>query len=167
MSRSRISLVVGLLCWAGLPSLAQAQTPATSPVTVISANPFGLLLEFFNAEFEREVSGSLSAGVGGSTVVLDEQDYRNVDAFVRFYPSGIPLRGWALGAKLGITQIPGSGTYPGLGFDVNWSTLAGANDRLYIGLGFGLKRLLGTDDAFLTPEIVPTLRIINVGWVLP
>jgi len=166
-SPSAILAVVALLSLT-LPTQAgaQAQEAPRSRRTVISANPFGLLLELFNAEIEHAVSSSLTAGVGGSTVVLDGQDYRNLDAFVRFYPQGSPLQGWALGAKAGITQLPGSGTYPGFGFDVNWSTLTGADDRFYIGLGFGLKRLLVGGDEFLTPQIVPTLRLVNIGWML-
>lgn len=162
---ARVMALLSLLSLMGLPQKVSAQVAQQSAKTVISANPFGLLLEFFNAEFERVIQPAVTVGIGGSTVVLDDQDYRNLDAFARLYLNGHALTGWALGGKLGLTQIPGSGTYAGLGVDVNWSTLTGPDQRLYLGLGFGLKRLLGTDEAFLTPEVVPTLRIINIGWV--
>jgi hypothetical protein len=59
-----------------------------------------------------------------------------------------------------------SGTYFGFGFDTNWSWLLGKNDNFYVGIGFGLKRLLGTpeDDDSFDLETLPTIRIINVGF---
>lgn len=164
---SRLLLCILLSSVVGLPAGLRAQSAAATPdrpSTVISANPFGLLLELFNAEVERVVSPTTTVGVGGSFVVLDGADYQNIDAFARFYPSGNALNGWAFGAKAGITRIPESGTYVGLGFDVNWSQLLGPQDEFYVGIGFGLKRLFAADENFLTPRSVPTIRIINVGW---
>jgi hypothetical protein len=129
---------------------------------VISANPFGLLLEWFNAEYERIVSESATAGVGGSYFSSDEDEYVNGDVFFRFYPQGDPLDGWAFGAKIGVTNVPDSGTYFGYGFDVNRSWLLGRNNNFYVGVGFGLKRLLGAgDDVDL--KFIPTFRIVNIG----
>ena len=156
--------------------LLLASTPAhaqTQHRNVISANPFGLLLEFFNAEYERVVGESSTIGIGGSTVssdpggeFADEQDerYLNMDVFYRFYPSAKPLEGWAFGVKAGITSVTDAGTYPGFGFDVNHSWLMGKRNNFYVGIGFGLKRLLGAGDDDLGLEYVPTLRIINVGF---
>lgn len=138
---------------------------------VVSANPFGLLLEFFNAEYERALTESSTIGVGGSfgqgesdnefgeTV---ESTYFNADLFARFYVSGIHFHGWNFGLKVGATQLD-SGIYPGLGFDANRSWLLGKNNNFYVGLGFGLKRLFGN----IPPdelEVVPTIRIVNVGF---
>ena len=66
----RLAIALFLAC--GPPQLAAAQdqpaVPAAPPAHLqqISANPFGLLLGFFNAEFERKVSESATLGVGGS-----------------------------------------------------------------------------------------------------
>lgn len=160
-------LVAGLL--AATPAQAQ-ETPQYR--NVISANPFGLLLEFFNAEYERVVGESSTIGIGGSTFFYDnvddftEQDdrYINADVFYRFYPSGEPLNGWMFGMKAGVTSVSDAGTYAGFGFDVNRSWLLGKNNNFYVGVGFGLKRLLGTGDEAIGLEYVPTFRIINVGW---
>jgi hypothetical protein len=130
---------------------------------VISANPFGLLLEFFNAEYEQVVSRSATGGVGGSYIASDGEDYLNADAFWRFYPSGDALDGWAFGVKAGLTNVPDQGTYFGGGFDVNRSWLLGENDNFYVGIGFGLKRLVGAGDTDFELEVIPTIRIINVG----
>ncbi|CAN5603036.1 hypothetical protein BH23GEM10_BH23GEM10_12910 [soil metagenome] len=147
------------------PVAVEAQQPTQQYQQAISANPFGLLLEFFNAEYERVMTEASTAGVGGSFVSIDGDNYVNADVFFRFYPQGIPLSGWAFGAKVGLTRVPDHGTFFGAGFDVNRSWLLGKNDNFYVGTGFGLKRLFGTgDDAGFDVRFVPTIRIVNVGF---
>ena len=166
-SRSRIIvLAAGLVISTAVPLYARQGAPPAGvppPPTrqqVISANPFGLLVEFFNVEFERKVSRSTTAGVGGSYFTQDGDDYVNADLFYRYYPAGRPFDGWAFGVKAGLTEADG-GAHFGVGFDINWSWLPGNQDRFYLGAGFGLKRLFGTGDADVT--LIPTIRIINVG----
>lgn len=171
------AMVRWAIVWGGVAVLSAGTTASIQAQDVnqsrnqqvVSANPFGLLLEFFNAEYERAVTGFSTAGLGGSFISLDEQDYVNADLFWRLYPQGTPLEGWAFGAKAGITSIPDEGTFFGLGFDTNWSWLMGKNDNFYVGVGFGLKRLFDTpigtgDDADLNVKYIPTLRIVNVGF---
>jgi len=130
---------------------------------VVSANPFGILLEFFNAEYERVLTASTTVGIGGSYWNRDD-NYRNADVFWRFYLEENPLEGWAFGTKLGLTNVPDEGTFFGIGFDLNRSWLMGPNDNFYIGAGFGLKRLLGTgDDEEMDLRYIPTIRVVNVG----
>ncbi len=142
---------------------------------VVSANPFGLLLDLFNAEVERVVSESSTMGVGGSYGRDEDTDefgntqdssYFNGDVFFRFYPGGRPLEGWNFGLKVGATRQKGwseSSTNFGYGFDANHSWLLGRNGNFYVGVGFGLKRLLGDiPDGAL--RVIPTLRIVNVGF---
>lgn len=144
-----------------VPTAVEAQQ-AARPVQQVSANPFGLLLGLFNAEYERAMSESVTVGAGGSSFFDDDDDdYVNGDVFLRFYPSGRPLEGFAFGVKAGATKVTDTGTYFGFGFDTNWSWLLGKNDNFYVGAGFGLKRLFGVDDSDL--DFVPTIRIINVG----
>lgn len=144
------------------PPSSPPQPPPTSGTRhVVSANPFGLMFELFNAEYERTVNDSLSAGAGGSFFEDGDNDYVNADLFVRYYPSGRPLDGWAFGVKAGLTNV-GSGTYPGVGVDVNWSRVMGRRDNFYLGIGFGLKRLLGADASDVVP-LVPTIRLVNIG----
>lgn len=137
-----ITFLPALLCAAAatLPQPASAQQAQTQQYQqAISANPFGLLLELFNAEYERVVTQSSTAGIGGSTFSNDEDGrYVNADVFWRFYPQGTPLDGWAFGAKVGLTSVESS-TYFGYGFDANRSWLLGANNNFYVGIGFGLK----------------------------
>lgn len=163
----RVAAVVVVAWTLGGASL-QAQQVAPQYQQAISANPFGLLLEIFNAEYERVVTPSSTAGVGGSTVSSDDDRYINADVFWRFYPSGVPLDGWAFGAKAGLTRVPDHGTYFGYGFDVNHSWLLGARGNFYVGVGFGLKRLVGVpDDTSLDDDLwryVPTFRLVNIGF---
>lgn len=130
---------------------------------VISANPFGLLLELFNAEYERAAGPSSTMGFGGSFMDIDDETYVNFDGFWRYYPQGTPFDGWAFGAKLGVTRVD-EGTYAGFGFDVNRSWLMGTDRNFYVGIGFGLKRLVGTGEASFDTIFIPTFRIVNVGF---
>jgi len=149
---------------------AAAQDPQYR--NVVSANPFGLLLEVFNAEYERVITESSTVGLGGSFISRDSVGYANADVFWRYYPGPNPLEGWAFGAKVGLTKIEDSGPYFGYGFDVNHSWLMGKNNNFYVGVGFGLKRLVGVpddvdDEDFVSDDVwnyVPTFRIINIGF---
>ena len=127
---------------------------------------------------------------------VEEARYINFDVFYRFYPGSRRTRtykapiGWAFGMKMGLTAVNGAGrgdgAYFGFGFDMNHSWVLGPDDNFYIGLGFGLKRLLGvpkvTDSyyggyggekrsalegklPFGGGDLYPTIRIINVGFV--
>lgn len=159
--RSSLLLSALVLFSAAGPRAAQAQDAIAPRMNVISANPFGLLFSLFNAEYERAVTQSSTAGIGGSFFPNDnvgEGDYLNMDVFWRFYTSGRPFDGWSFGAKAGYTTDLGVG----FGFDVNRSWLTGANDNFYVGLGFGLKRILGSPAG--DPDFVPTIRLVNVGF---
>jgi hypothetical protein len=162
-TRWRAVAAVAALMFASAPVAAQGPEPVPHQ-QVISANPFGLILEWFNAEYERVVTPASTAGIGGSYIASDNDDYLNADLFWRYYPQGLPFQGWSFGVKAGLTDIPDHGTYPGYGFDVNRSWLLGGDNNFYVGLGFGLKRLIGVGDENLDLEVIPTLRIVNVGF---
>ena len=180
-----VSLAILIFGLSGLPLAAQ-QREEFQPRNVISANPFLILVDRFNAEYERVISPTTTIGFGGSTFKDDSwtnepeprfetDQYVNFDVFWRFYPGSNRTRtynapvGWAFGAKMGITAVDG-GTYFGYGFDLNRSFVLGPDDNFYVGLGFGLKRLLGApqDEAgepTLGVSLIPTLRIANVGFI--
>ena len=161
---ARVLVAVGLIL-SGATHAVEAQQTVRPPQQVISANPFGLLLGLFNAEYERRVSESATIGVGGSSFLSDDDDdYVNADVFYRYYPAGRLLRGFAFGVKMGVTRAPDEGTFFGVGVDTNWSWLMGKNDNFYIGVGFGLKRLFGTSESDFDPRLIPTVRIVNIGF---
>ena len=117
--------------------------------------------------------------------------YVNFDVFYRFYPGSNRTRtyrapiGWAFGMKAGLTSVDGAGvgdgTYMGYGFDVNRSWVLGPNDNFYVGLGIGLKRLIGIPRVtseygdresalegkipWVGGDLYSTIRIINVGFI--
>ena len=164
-----------ILVWSVVAVLAVSATPTVQAQNmspdlpgyrqVVSANPFGLLLDLFNAEYERIITGSSTAGVGGSAYFGAEDDYVNADVFWRYYPQGNPLSGWAFGLKAGVTAVGDEGTFFGAGFDANHSWVLGANDNFYAGIGFGLKRIYVSDDASFDLKYVPTFRVVNIGVV--
>ena len=189
-----VAVVVLIFGFSKLPLNAQ-QSTESGKQQVFSANPFGLILELFNAEYERVISGTSTIGFGGSTLkndhdiypeppilgtdefgfpiydwanepdpITETDRYINFDVFWRFYPSGNPLVGWAFGAKLGITSVNDQ-THLGYGFDLNRSWILGPEENFYVGLGFGLKRLIGTTEADDLIPVIPTIRIANVGFV--
>src|SRR5690606_26577469 len=108
---------------------------------------------------------SSTLGIGGSWATLDDEDFKNADLFWRFYLQDEALEGWMFGSKIGLTSVEDSGTYFGIGFDLNRSWLLGRNENFYVGVGFGLKRLLGVpdEDDYDGPRFIPTLRLVNVG----
>jgi hypothetical protein len=172
-SLSSLTRVLALSVALGTATPILAQEAAPVRRQVVSANPFGLLLELFNAEYERVSAASSTVGVGGSFYHNGDSgdgfddggdSYVNADVFYRYYPSGQPLDGWAFGVKAGVTKVTDWGTYAGFGFDTNWSWLLGSNDNFYVGIGFGLKRLFGPDDQDFGLNYLPTFRIVNVGF---
>lgn len=156
-----------LVLFAGFtaPSARAQSLESSTHKQAISANPFGLLLNLFNAEYERVISESSTAGLGGSTYFGSSDNYVNADVFWRFYPSGNPLSGWAFGVKAGLTRVGDEGTFFGAGFDVNRSWVLGKNDDFYVGVGLGLKRMYVSNDASFDLKYIPTFRLINVGYV--
>ncbi len=189
-----VAVVVLIFGFSELPLNAQ-QSTESGKQQVFSANPFGLILELFNAEYERVISRTSTIGFGGSTLkndhdiypepqilgtdefgfpiydwanepdpITETDRYINFDVFWRFYPSGNPLVGWAFGAKLGITSVNDQ-THLGYGFDLNRSWILGPEENFYVGLGFGLKRLIGTTEADDLIPVIPTIRIANVGFI--
>ena len=157
------------------PSAAQAPTgtparpvrpvpAAAMPSQVLSTGPYGLLMQWYNAEYEVRASDSLTAGAGASRLAWASGDdrsrpYVNGDVFVRYYPTGTAFNGPSFGLKAGLTRLPGSGTFPGIGFEVNQSLMF--NEHFYASLGVGLKRLLRDGGAF-DVRYIPTFRF-NVG----
>ena len=205
-SSSVVALAILIFGLSGLPLNAQ-QSEEFQPRNVISANPIGLLINTFNGEFERVISPTSTIGFGGSTSSYENQTYSdageqnsqpiwediqyvNFDVFYRFYPGSRRTRtyaapiGWAFGIKAGVTSVDGAGvgdgTYIGYGFDVNRSWVLGPNDTFYIGLGFGLKRLVGVPEVatdwgresalagkipWIGGDLYSTIRVINVGFI--
>jgi hypothetical protein len=188
--RHTLSLVaVVLLCSA--PAFAQTAPtpPADPPSQTLSINPFGLMLNWYNIEYERRISPSATLGAAASSNA--NLEYSNLELLARFYPQGEALRGFYLGGRAGAFGIevaeyqfqtapaPGNPSgrvvppypiyttrqrvVPGVGLEVGYNWLLGRDERVSIGLGFGLSRLLYEDDANFYLRTLPHVRIVNVG----
>jgi hypothetical protein len=180
-------VVIALMCSA--PAFAQttATPPASHPSQTLSLNPFGLLLEWYNVEFERKISPGVTIGASAASL---RDEFWNVDLLARFYPQGEALSGFYLGARGGVVGLeftkyqyqppppgipPGRGApvypiatretsvIPALGLEVGYNWLLGTKKNVAIGLGFGLSRLLDDGDGEYYLPVVPHWRVVNVG----
>jgi hypothetical protein len=152
------------------PSVAFAQAQGTKfPVAnkqVVSASPFLLMAEYLNVEFERKASDTGTFGLSASSVGIGDADYRNVQAFYRYYPQGASLTGFYIGGRGGLHRISDdedSGKALGLGFEIGYGWLFGSKRNFAVSVGAGATRLFGgdMDGHSLT---IPTLRLVNIGW---
>ena len=146
---------------------AQATREPVPHTQVLSANPFALLFEWFNADYERVIGQSTSFGAQGSLVTLDggDEDFFSLTAFLRYYPQNAVLSGFYVGPRFGVYRVDDVGDDEaalGFGFETGYAWLLGRDRNFHISLGLGATRLFGLDlDASAT---VPTVRLINLGW---
>ncbi len=87
--------VLGAVVLAVSTNAAHAQEGTKAPVPhnqTISANPFGLMVEWFNAEYERKLTNTTTFGVSGSTTAWGAVDLTNGNLFFRYYPEGAAPR---------------------------------------------------------------------------
>ncbi|HEX6909955.1 MAG TPA: hypothetical protein VF142_06160 [Longimicrobium sp.] len=158
---------------------AAAQTADTTEVVrrqVISLLPVHAILGFYAGEYERAVGQTATLGVGTSYFDLSDFTYATVEAKLRYYPSGDPLRGLSFGVTAGPTFLSEEGTdfgggeteesvtALGVGVEIARSHILGVDRRFYYGYGFGAKRLVFVSDEAEGVEVVlPTLRL-SVGY---
>jgi hypothetical protein len=156
------------------PGRAQAQEAGTRiPVPheqVLSANPFLLLWEWVNVEYERKMSPTTTWGISGGRIAFDdgEESYNSLHGFLRYYPQGAALSGFSLGGRLGLHHVTDeedddSENAFGLGVDIGYSWLLGADRNFYIGIGVGATRLFG-GDVGSDRVVIPSVRVLNIGW---
>jgi hypothetical protein len=162
-----VSLVVLALLSIAAPSFAQDGTRVPVPHNqVLSANPFGLMFEWFNADYERKINESTTWGASASLFSLGgDAEYVNAQLAYRYYPQGAALSGFYLGGRGGVHNVDvdeASGRFFGLGFEVGYNWLLGAKKNFSVGVGAGATRLFGgdLDGASLT---IPTVRLLNLG----
>ena len=145
---------------------ALAQEQATrQPVThynAVSANPFMLLVGWFNTEYERKLDETWTVALSASYFSLsdDDEEYVSGNTVFRYYPQAAALTGFYIGPRVGlfhVDEVGDSGTSLGVGFELGYTWLLGAERNLSISLGAGGTRLF-------SGTVVPTARLINIGW---
>jgi hypothetical protein len=161
------------------PAAAVAQANATKPPVpsnqILSTNPFGMLLDWYNAEYERKIGEATT--IGASASYFAEGEYGNAALLTRWYPQGAALDGFYLGARAGAYRsktyryeystpparpdpnnpTPIRQTYPtyrehttvvpGLGLEMGYNWLLGPRQNVSIGVGFGVTRMLRGGDS--------------------
>jgi hypothetical protein len=156
-----------LLGLAPAHAAGQERNGPTAPVhDVLSANPFLLISEWFNAEWEHGLTSTSTAGARVSRLDLGDPDatYSSVRGFWRYYPDGA-FEKFFFGFDGGVTSLQESGdrhTVLGAGFELGYNWLLGARRNFYVSLGAGADRLFAGDlgDA---SAVIPTVRLVNVG----
>jgi hypothetical protein len=155
-----------LLLTPATASAQQADLAAPSHRQLVSANPFLLMYKWFNVEYERVHRESTTWGLSASLLPVDDADYGNLAAFYRYYPQGRALDGFFIGGRSGVHRVSAggeSGAFFGVGFELGYDWLMGAEQQFSVGIGAGATRLFGgsLEGVSLT---VPTVRLVNVGW---
>ena len=176
MSRSRFLYTLALtagaaaMLLASSPAHAQAQAqestkPAVPHEQVLSANPFGIVLRWWNVEFERKLTPSSTWGASTSLLALEGSDFASLNALYRYYPQGAALSGFFLGGRVGFYHVSDeseSGEALGLGFEIGYTWLLGSRRNVALSLGAGLSRIVA-GDVMDGPSVLPTIRLLNLG----
>jgi len=165
-----LAAVAAAIVLASSPARAQAQAqegtrPAVPHEQVLLANPFGLMLRWWNVEFERKLTPSTTWGVSTSFLTLEGSDFASLNALYRYYPQGAALSGFFLGGRVGLYHVSDegeSGEALGLGFEVGYTWLLGSRRNVAFSLGAGLTRIVA-GDILDGPSVLPTVRLLNVG----
>lgn len=158
----------------------QAGPTIAKPKNVLSTQPLSIILTVYNAEFERAMGATWTAGVTASYWApdFDEGDesdfsYASGDIKFRYYPGAKPLEGFSFGGSVGMTRISeeflgekAAATGPSIGTYLDYGWLLGPTNRFYVGLGFGAKAVFVNDNDFASSD--PTVRYptarISVGF---
>lgn len=166
-STARAVAVSALMLTMAATSL-DAQEGTRTPVPhdqTISANPFGLMVEWFNVEYERKLTGSGTWGVSGSTTAWGDVDLTNGNLFFRYYPQGAALTGFYLGGRTGIARVSivdASESGLAAGFELGYSWLLGSGRNVGVSIGAGIDRLFFGEDLDIALAR-PNIRLVNVG----
>ena len=139
---------------------------------LFSANPIGILFEWYNGELERAVNSTVSVAAAATSYDFDDNRYTSIDGIGRYYPAGKALRGFSIGMSVGFVDIrdaqdcefceDDTGTAATLGVRGDYVWILGRDQRFTVATGIGAKRLLGND---IGTEGLPIGRLsIGYAW---
>lgn len=100
----RFLALFALVVSVGGAAAAQAQPADQAPVgptQMVSANPFTLMFQWFNADYERQLTPNTTWGASGSFFSIGDFGYKNANATVRYYPRAA-LSGFYVGGRSGL-----------------------------------------------------------------
>jgi hypothetical protein len=145
---------------------------------VFTFNPFAIFALYFAGDVELKAAKTVTVGGGFSAVGIDDfNNYRSLEAKVRYYPAERALQGFALAGTAGFATgsdrdsfTPGGlpprrVSRPTIGTELSYQWIVGPSSRFVVVTGIGLKRLLGEEANFdpLNIPILPTARL-NIGF---
>lgn len=165
-----VAVILAALCAAATRAHA-AEADAPTPTQSVSANPFTLMFEWFNADYERRLASNVTWDASGSLFSLDGFGYKNANLAFKYYPREA-LRGFYIGgrtglyrvsADTGVRYVSAAANFYGAGFEIGYNWLLGKNDHVVVGIGAGVTRLFGGELAGAS-LVVPTARLISVGY---
>jgi hypothetical protein len=122
---------------------------------LVSANPIGLLFEWYNGELERALAPTVSVAVAASRFdFFDNDTYTAVEGILRYYPAGRAIRGFAVGMSAGFINVEVDDCFQcdddsesvgtvGVRGDYVW--ILGRDQRFAVAAGIGAKRLFGNN----------------------
>ncbi|MEO8577643.1 MAG: DUF3575 domain-containing protein [Gemmatimonadales bacterium] len=172
MKRLRLAITALAFVAAASPAFAQSVDGSRSGLArpnLISANPIGLLFQWYNAEFEHAVAPTVSLAVAASSYDFDNARYGSVDGIVRYYPAARAVKGFSIGASVGFIDInedpcefcsDDSGSSATVGVRADYVWIIGRDQHFSAQAGVGAKRLFNND---LGTEGVPIGRL-SIGW---
>ncbi|MEO8193344.1 MAG: DUF3575 domain-containing protein [Gemmatimonadales bacterium] len=145
-----------------------------SRLNLVSANPIGLLFQWYNGEFEHAMSATASLAIAGSSYDFEDARYSSVDGIVRYYPGARALRGFSVGASAGFVDMRDdnsciefgcedqSGTAGTIGVRADYVWILGRDQHFSAEAGIGAKRILSNQ---LGTEGLPIGRLsIGYAW---
>jgi hypothetical protein len=163
-------------------SIASAQRVEGTKVgmprlNLVSANPIGLLFEWYNGEYEHALSSTASIAIAGSSFDFGDgakDRYTVIDGIVRYYPSGRALNGFSVGMSAGFVDrdhdrdciefgcSDDSGTAATIGVRGDYVWILGRDQHFAVATGIGAKRVIGND---IGTEGIPIGRLsIGYAW---
>jgi len=158
----RIRSLVTVLALAGLAGSAGAQATGAEAGTrvpiryrsYISINPLGIPFDLFSAEVETGIAQGMTLGASASHIDVGDERYSSADFKFRYYPSEIVLRGFSIGASvgmlrysdIGVTEVRETLDTPTFGIILDYNWMLGAQRRFIVGTGIGAKRILASSE---------------------
>ena len=173
-----LRLCVAVLALSAVSTVASAQVvggrSGISRQNLVSANPIGLLFEWYNGEIEHAISSTSSIAFAASRFSFDDPEHYTVaDAIVRYYPAARALRGFSVGASVGIVDFrdrsdcydvcyDDSGTAGTIGIRGDYVWIIGRDQHFSVSTGIGAKRVFGND---IGTEGLPIGRLsLGYAW---
>ena len=165
-----------------LPVATHAQSNEASRgglarANLISANPIGLLFQWYNGEIEHAVTSTVSIAASGSSYdFTNDTNYTSLYAIARYYPGAHAVKGFSVGASLGYIYLKdqqsytydctgcsqNSGSTGTVGVRADYVWILGRDQRFSAAMGIGAKRLFSND---FGTEGVPIGRLsIGYAW---